>query len=174
MRNIFYGLFIDAKTSTYDVEIGKAVETIEKYNLWSSNDASADTVSINSREFFKRIDGSRTVYDLFYENIHIHISNGAWPSEQICSIRVKKQGENWECPIKFSDEGERMIDASHPNNDSYEVYVWYDVPVLDVTRSVGYVYKHGNWDKYVYKTMKAFFGTIIAETDTSKFNEDYK
>ena len=174
MRNIFYSFLADAKTGSYNLEIDKSVDIIEKYGLWSPNEVSTDSVLVNERDFFKRVEEGKTVYDLYYDSIHIHISNGTQPSEQICSIRVKKQNDAWECPTKFGYDGEKIIDASHPKNDSYEVYVWYDVPVLDVTRAIGYVYKHGNWDKYVYKTMKAFFGTILAETDTSKFNEDYK
>ena len=92
-------------------------------------------------------------------------------TERIYSIRIKKQESEWVCRYdKFSE----TIDFSHPLNDYFEVYVWYSVPVLDVTKANGFVYKHGTWDKYVYKTLNDFFSNIESKTDEYRFNEYYK
>jgi hypothetical protein len=82
---------------------------------------------------------------------------------------LKKTDDNW----TFSEvNGE--IDYSHPTNQTYEVFVWYNVPILDFTKCVGYNYKNGSWDKYFYQTLKKFFKDVENVTDKNKFNEYYK
>jgi hypothetical protein len=67
-----------------------------------------------------------------------------------------------------------VTDFSHTVNEAYEVYVWYLLPILDISKIDGHVYKSGTWDKYVYKRMSDFFASVKGETDTSKFNGYYK
>ena len=104
---------------------------------------------------------------MFFENFHIHIS--FCEHEKIFSIRLKKSDEIW----RFKDD-EGNVDFSHPINQTYEIYIWYEVPVLDVTKSVGSIYKNGTWDKYFYVTIKKFLRGVNSITDNSQFNESYK
>ena len=119
---------------------------------------------------FKREKGGKTVYDIFFENIHVHVSVSE--AERIYSIRVKRPEQTWVVP--FCDTSDLPPDFGRPTNEYYEVYVWYNVPVLDITKAEGYVYKHGSWDKYVYKKMLNFFDDAKKETHASKFNDYYK
>lgn len=187
MVNFLYRLLIDTRANTYDSFIREAVKTIEEFGKWDTNDAAAynmitedaehlesDEAYVPDETYFKRPtkDGNGVVYDMFMGNLHLHIS--LRDNEKIYSIRIKRQGENWICPILDCENGGKILDSSHPRNKYYEVYVWYTVPVLDITSASGYVYRHGNWDKYIYKSMDKFFRKIKEFTDDSKFNKEYK
>jgi hypothetical protein len=122
---------------------------------------------ISSELYIKKKKDEKDVFDLFFENLHVHISIS--DNEKIFSIRLKKADDIW----RFKDD-EGNIDFSHPINQTYEVYVWYEVPVLDITKSVGCIYKNGTWDKYFYITVKKFLNNVKGITDNSQFNEAYK
>lgn len=171
MFKFVYHYLTESSSRSYDIEIRRAIETIEEYGLWKEYTAEEkDTIfeiTSEERQFFKTEKGDKIVYDLFYENLHIHVSDSE--KEKICSIRIKNPNEAWICP----QPGNGVVDFSHPCNHNHEVYVWYIVPVLDVTEAIGSMYKHGTWDKYVYGTMNRFFNSIKDETDSSKFNGYY-
>lgn len=183
MCKFVYKWLVDAKlkSSAYIYHIVRAIEVLEKYNLWTTNKYEnfnvADWqgrklthrfISDTYFTYFKREDGKKTVYDLFYDNLHIHASVS--DKEKIYSIRIKKADEEWACPI----EVDGTINTSHPQNDTFEVYVWYSLPILDFTRVEDDEYRHGNWDKYVYLGMNAFVEEIENNTVTAKFNNEYK
>ena len=182
MINFFYRLLVDTRINTYDNYIKEAFDVIESYGLWADNrvenfikdEAVAAEHLVLEDAFIKRPtkDGDGVVYDIFFENLHLHVS--LRENEKIYSVRIKHQNDVWLCPVYEGEGGKRYVDASHPENNTYEVYVWYSVPVLDITHAVGYVYRHGTWDKYIYKSMNKFFDKIKEHTDDSKFNKDYK
>jgi hypothetical protein len=168
MNNFLYKWLVESKSRNYDLYIKNAITIIEKYNLWHSNDYPLTIDDLESDfSAFKTVTDGKTVVDIFKKNIHIHVS--VTEREKIYSIRIKEPGAEWDFEVKNG-----VIDFSHPTNKYYEVYVWYIVPVLDITTSEGYVYKHGSWDKYVYRTMRDFFSDTNDETDSSKFNSFYK
>ena len=174
MCKFIYRWLAETKSSTYDLKIKDAINTIEKYGEWDRESSDSvvpcgGTVEIHGNAFFKREKDGKSVYDIFYDNLHIHVS--VTETEKIYSIRIKKPDEYWTCVY---DTNSMRSDFSHPINEYYEVYVWYLVPVLDITKSDGYVYKHGTWDKYVYRTMESFFADCRGEMDVSKFNNYYK
>lgn len=168
MVNFIYKYLTETKSRFYDISIKDAIETIEKYDLWVKDYAdvgqkSKDTVVLSQNAFFKREkDNGKIAYDLFYDNLHIHASVSE--TEKIYSIRLKNPEDSW----TFNE-----TTISKPTNNYYEVYVWYVIPVPDMTKAEGYNYKHGRWDKYVFKSMNDFFSEVKGETDTSKFNSYY-
>lgn len=175
MCKLIYQWLAEAKARNYSISIKSAIKTIEKYGSWDDPTdinkvlPNGSVSEITGNANFKRVSEDKEVYDLFYDNLHIHVSVSE--SEKIYSIRIKNPHDPWTCP--FNAE-KMMPDFSHPVNEHYEVYVWYLVPVLDITSAEGDMYKHGTWDKYVYKKMSDFFEKIRGETDTSKFNGYYK
>ncbi len=177
MCKLIYRWLVDTKSHSYDENIIDAIETIEKFGKWDNPmDLSINSVENGQYELtangdanFKRERDGKVVYDIFRENLHIHVSRTE--NEKIYSIRVKIPSDNW----TFSYSCDKMgPDISHPSNEYYEVYISYLLPVLDFTTASGDVYKHGAWDKYVYRKMASFFGEIRSETDVSKFNSYYK
>ncbi len=152
-----------------DEELINAINIIEKYNLYNSIEDKDDSYIIvgDKPYFFKTEKGTKTIYDLFVENLHIHISEDK--NEKIYSIRLKKRDEDW----AFAKDDSGIWDVSHPLNEHFEVFVCYDIPVLNVTKATGYDYKHGSWDKYVYVTLSQFTDYIKSMTIVSRFDEEY-
>jgi hypothetical protein len=91
------------------------------------------------------------------------------PKETVYSIHIKKHGEDWEFNV---DNGN--INYSTPVNQTYRIFVTYDVPVLNITRAVGDSYINGTWDKYVYNTIKTLFEIINNKSEIAQFNKNYK
>lgn len=169
--NLFYRLIVNGLCNNLDLKLKVAVKTLEEYHKFNGPEyCSFDNNNVkqfSDDRFIKTIKDNKVLYDMFFENLHIHISQSG--NEQIYSIRIKKDDESWQ--IKTNSDGN---DYSHLNNDTYEVYVWYEVPVLDITTSIGYLYKNGNWDKYFYNTITRFITSVNNMTDSNKFNEAYK
>ena len=175
MFNFVYKWLSEYRSRSYDLRIKEAIDVIEKYNLWYQGDldSAGGSVLIPDIAYFKVEDGKKTVYDLFYYNLHIHVS--ASDKEEIFSVRIKSPDGKWLCLRTDAPlDGKMRFITSRPSNSYYEVYVWYHVPVLDLTTANGYIYKHGSWDKYVYQTMENFFEDIDEFKDVSKFNSYYK
>lgn len=164
-----YKPLVESRAQTYYVAIEKAINIIDTCNGWCDDSLldTTDSVISVTQSYFKRQIDDKTVYDLFLDNLHIHVSIGK--KEKIYSIRLKKKDDNWTIPMT-----ETGCDYSHPSNDYYEVYVWYEVPVLDITTTDGYVYNEGTWNKVVYKEMAAFFKRTQAMTKVSEFNACYR
>lgn len=160
MRNFIYSILIGSKSRGLDLELEKAIKVLEKYGKFKETPEES-SMGADFSAFRHEKDG-KCIYDIFYYNMHIHASKK--PGETIYSIRIKNDLDKWII------EGN---DASHPKNKTYEIYVWYDIPVLDITHSWGSLYKHGNWDKYVYKTVCKFLSEVKSITDDSEFNEMY-
>lgn len=177
MFKLIYRYLVGSKSMRFDDNITDAIETIEKFGKWDNPmDLPINSVENGQYELrdngdanFKRERDGKIVYDIFRENLHIHVSRAE--NEKIYSIRVKNPSENWTFPYNCDKMGP---DLSHPSNEYYEVYISYLLPVLDFTTASGDVYKHGAWDKYVYRKMASFFGEIRQETDVSKFNSYYR
>lgn len=170
--SLFYKLMINGIITNLDLELADCVKTLESYSFFNDNDKLSKVSREKSYDcdgelYVKKVKDNKTVYDLFYKNFHIHISLS--DSEKIYSIRLKKNDDAW---MFFSKDND--IDYSHPTNETYEVYVWYEVPVLDITKSIGCLYKNGTWDKYFYKTTNEFIKAVNEITDKAKFNEYYK
>lgn len=169
--NVFYKFLIENIATELNMKLSKCINTLEQYNYFNDKEklsaVSKERCFLEQELYVKKIKDNKTVYDLFFFNFHIHISLS--DNEQIYSIRLKKTEDSW---TFYSPKEE--VDFSHPTNQTYEVFVWYNVPVLDFTKCVGYNYKNGSWDKYFYQTLKKFFKDIENVTDNNKFNEYYK
>lgn len=167
--NLFYRLMVNGIAPTLDFKINEAINTLENYDKFDKPNLVELEDGIFSGEelYIKKEKENKTVYDLFFKNLHIHVSCSN--TERIFSVRLKRDDESWSFKIN-----EDVFDFAHPINQTYEVYVWYKVPVLDITTSVGYIYKSGTWNKYFYKTINEFFNSVENVTDETQFNEAYK
>lgn len=176
MFGFVYKWLVEGKAANYEFGISDAIDILEKYGLFDSTAAKPTnskytnfekTVNIKDTCYFKQVREDSPIYDIFFGNLHIHVNDG--PEQKIYSVRIKKQEESWCCPVY-----DGRIDASHPGNENYEVYVWYRVPILDITKVDGYVYHSGSWNKTVYREMSDFFQAVNEETDHSRFDANYK
>lgn len=177
--NPFYKLMLSSKLGTLDLQIEKAINTLESYNRFSNLYALNEGVYEGDVKdlFIKSEKGNKIVHDLFYGNLHIHLSNGKnenGKNEKVISVRIKSPEDNWSLPTVHEEGKTKVLDSSHPNTKTYEVYVWYDVPVLDITNTYGYIYKNGSWDKYFYKSIFKFLKDVENITDDKQFNQKYK
>ena len=167
-----YKLLISNITANLELRLFDAIKVLSEHGGFTDIDkvkfdGDGRLGLISSELYVKKKKEDKEIFDLFFENFHIHIS--FCEHEKIFSIRLKKSDEVW----RFKDD-EGNVDFSHPINQTYEIYIWYEVPVLDVTKSVRSIYKNGTWDKYFYITIKKFLRGINSITDNSQFNEAYK
>ena len=161
----------------YDSDIMESIKIAEEFNLFNSalvDATNGEQISFTGETpiFTKVKKGENVIYDFFYKNLHIHYYKTI--KEMIYSIRIKKESDKWVFGTKDGVE----YDFSHPINSTFEVYVWYHVPVLDITSTMGSIYTHGNWDKYVRKIFKEFTDRNKAikcgYAEIEQFNEEYK
>ena len=134
----FYKWLMNVKAENLNIDIQNFINIITEYNLFSQ----IKFIPLSeTTKFFKTVVGDKTNYDLYVDSFHYHVSIS--DKEKIYSIRIKQNSVEWE----FAD------DVSHPTNQYLEIYVWYDVPVLNIRRTTGYDYKSGKWDKLLAKNM---------------------
>jgi hypothetical protein len=167
--NFYYGWLMTYKSHSLRYELDNLVRTIEVYNLISIDDESEPIILLTDDEFkvFKTITESKTSYNIFTGNIHIRMEMS--PKETVYSIHIKKHGEDWVFNVDDVN-----INYSTPANQTYRIFVTYDVPVLNITRAIGDSYINGTWDKYVYNTIKTLFEIINNKSEIAQFNKNYK
>jgi hypothetical protein len=166
--NFYYGWLMSSKSRTLRYELDELVRTIEVYNLVSVENEKIILLTGDEFKVFKTTTETKTSYNIFTGNIHIRMEMS--PKETVYSIHIKKQGDDWE----FGMDDNGNIVYSTPLNQTYRIFVTYDVPVLNITRAVGDTYINGTWDKYVYKTIKTLFEIINNKSEIAQFNKNYK
>lgn len=166
--NIFYRWLMSSKSHELDRDIKDYIDIIEEYKLFTTEMLNG-SIDVNDNKYyiFKNIVDEKISYNIFYENLHIRLEKS--PKETVYSFHLKTQSDNW-CFKRVDDK----YDLSHPSNQTFRVFVSYDVPVLNITRANGYSYINGTWDKYLYKTINAFETIIKGCTDKVQFNNEYK
>lgn len=171
--NFIYKWLIYNKTNSYPYEFKNIVRTAEVYNLITKDENKNLTSLVfddtdSNYIIFKDVTDEKTSYNIFIGDIHVRMEMSA--KETVYSIHIKKHCDDW----MFLKEKGGNIDHSHPTTQTYRVYVYYDVPVLDITRTNGDSYVYGTWDKYVYKTINKLIGEVNNNTEMNKFNNEYK
>lgn len=169
--NFFYRWLMLNKSHSLRYELENLIRTIEVYKLLSSDeDKNEPIILVGDDEFkiFKNTTDIKTSYNIFVGNIHIRMEIS--PKESVYSIHLKKQTDDW--TFNVDDNGE--IVHSTPTNQTYRVFVTYDVPVLNITRAVGDTYVNGTWDRYVYNTIKSLFDNVNNNSELVQFNKNYK
>lgn len=163
---------MNEKANRLYFELENVIEIINEYNLFENleNNKNQKIEFTEDKRYyiFKNANEDKTSYNIFYDSIHIRLEVS--PTEKVYSIHLKKMEDTW----TFSNTEEEVCDYSHPTNQTYRVYVSYDVPVLNITRASGDTYSHGAWDKYVYETIIEFMENIDNCTDSAQFNKNYK
>ena len=169
--NFFYHYLMSSKSHSLRYELENLIRTVEVYNLISSDEDKVEPIIlVGDDEFkiFKNITDVKTSYNIFVGNIHIRMEMS--PKESVYSIHLKKQTDDW----TFNADENGEIVHSTPINQTYRVFVTYDVPVLNITRAVGDSYVNGTWDKYVYNTIKNLFNNVNSNSELAQFNKNYK
>ena len=170
--NFIYKWLMSSKTHTYPYEFENIVRTAEVYNL-ISNDKHKNLSSLVFGEglgeyiIFKDVTDEKTSYNIFIGDIQIRMETSA--KETVYSVHIKKRSDDWE----FS-KIDGNVNHSVPLTHTYRVYVYYDVPVLNITRTSGDNYVYGTWDKYVYKTINKLIDEVNNNTEMNQFNSEYR
>ena len=171
--NFFYKWLMDSKANGLHFKLEGMIDIINEYNLVNgpeTNESQILEFTENEKYFiFKKVNSDKTSYNIFYDSLHIRMEVS--PREKVYSIHLKKTEDNWTFDVP---DGEEKCDYSHPTNQTFRIYVSYDVPVLNITRAAGDSYTHGAWDKYAFKTINDFTKIIDNCTDSAQFNKNYK
>lgn len=175
MRKLFYRWLIGTSYTKFHYKISDALKEVEDFDLLTNADSKFDINKIlnddenNEKNYcvVKQMKNEKVSYNMFIGNLHIRVEQSALT--QVYSMHIKNKNAIWE--FETNENGE--IDYSHPKTETYRVYIWYDVPVLNITSSIGELYEHGTWDKYVYQTFNSLISKIYNETDVARFNENY-
>lgn len=156
MRPKFNGVSRDG--IRYDImEMISILEKYDKFRLDVPNglDINDEPCAVRSSD--------KTVTDIFFKNLHIHVKDTE--TEQIISVRMKAYEDSW--TVKVGD-------SSHPINETFEVYIWYKVPILDLKMIDGEEYISGSWDSTLYKEMKELLDIVVGYTKKARFEESYR
>lgn len=169
MKKLFYKWMMEYRCHSLSYDLEKIIKTIETYNLCIVDDYCNEPIinAIDTYKIFKDIENDKISYNIFMDNIHIRLEKSS--KEQVYSIHIKNQNEDW-----IFNKIDDNINHSVPDTSTYRIFISYDVPVLNITRAHGNTYIHGNWDMYVYKTLKKLFTYINYNDKVYSFNESYK
>lgn len=169
LKKLLFKWFMNAKAQNLDYVFDRMVERIEAYHLVDSPDILKGKGKVNkNRMIFKFQSGDKTSYNIFYNNLQVRIENS--PREKVYSVHIKKQEDTWQ----FEKDAEGNYDFSHPVTSTFRVFIAYDVPVLNITRTRGEAYSHGTWDEYVYRATEELERDIYNCTDEAQFNKCYE
>lgn len=164
---------MNRKVETLTEEIEEMIENIEECelikderNVLNTNGVLMDESYLDYVVFKDDID-DKTLYNVFYQNIHIRVETSL--KESVYSVHLKKQDDPW----MFNMDKKGKYIFTHPQTETIRIFVSYDVPVLNITRAAGISYSHGSWDKYVYHTLDELFDIINGCTEEAKFNKSY-
>ena len=91
--------------------------------------------------------------------------------DKITRIYVKSPNDAW--TFNFDGNADSM-DLLHPTNVCAEVYVNYDVSVLQLDRCFGENYKSGSWNKMFYHTLISFFEKTQGYTELNRIKVAYQ
>ena len=171
--NFVYKWLMASKAHGLYFDLEKIIQTVEQYNLvCTGKEKEKNTLFLKDEEgeykVFKTVVDTKTSYNIFIGNVHIRMEIS--PNGKVYSVHLKKQEDRWN--FSLGDNGE--MDYSHPDTQTFRIYMTYDVPVLDITRAVGDSYIQGSWNKYVYNTLSLLEETIDNCTDSAQFNKNYK
>ena len=179
MFKLVYNWLVESKAkNVYGEYIEEAIEIASKYALWDNTvapyeilegvEVDGSLAKLTRTSYFCTSHDDELIIDFFHEDLHIHAS--IRDDKKVYYVRIKKQGEPW----MFDISNKNRFNPSNPENETYQVYVWFMLPTPDAKMVDGYKYEHGNWDKKVYYEMKSFYRQVNSETDSSKFNDNYK
>ena len=171
--DILYKFLMSSKANGLSFEFENMIDIINQYNLVNGPLAKTSQLLRTNEEvkyyIYKMVVDDKVSYNIFYDNLHIRMEISS--KEKVYSVHLKRQEDDW--GFKKSDDGD-FCDYSHPTNQTFRVFVFYDVPVLNITRTKDEIYTNGSWDKYVYNTLKNFLNMINNCTDCAQFNQNYK
>jgi hypothetical protein len=121
---------------------------------------------------FFRVDKSTDTYCCFYENLMFTFFYDGKTKDKITRIYVKSPSDEW--TFAQTDDMDAPIDLMHPTNVCAEVYVNYDVSVLQLNRCFGSDYKSGSWNKMFYRTLISFFEKTQGYTELNRIKAAYQ
>lgn len=168
LGKIYYRIAMSIKAQSLDYVFDRMIDRINTYQLIDSSDILKGKNKTNKdRLIFKSQSGDKTSYNIFYNNLQVRIEIS--PREKVYSVHIKKQEDTWQ----FEKDAVGDYDFSHPVTSTFRVFIAYDVPVLNITRTKGDSYSHGNWDEYVFRTIEDLEKEIYFCTDEAQFNKCY-
>lgn len=173
LKNHYYKVMIETKFGQIDFfEMKKIAEEYNKVTTLVSNDSidsdneSEDKKSIadDSLQIFSAKNGG---IDIYYENIHISIIDN--DKQHIVRISLKPSyDECWDF-----QKTNKVVNTSTPLNDTMDVYVYYNVNVMDDRFCENTNYMEGTWNEYVFNAISNIAEEIYGFTQYSKFSKDY-
>ena len=174
----FYRILINARFESND--LFKYLDLAKSYGKVQENDRSVFvkdatesdwTLSPESPEpiFIKGSADNGTVC-AFFENMFILFSVNEKTDDRIIRIYLKRPEDQW----IFTDADEGKVCVVKPKNVCAEVYINYDVNVLDLNRCHGEEYLSGTWNKAFYRSLTAFMRSVEGFTEVNRIKRAYK
>lgn len=157
LKKWFYKFRLENKLKDFNFfRLIDILETYEKFkkpeDLESSKFYATEPVCLRTGE---------NVYDIFYDNIHIHLEDTK--KQTIISLSLKHIDFLWRLDELSPEENKNLL----------EVYLWYDIEVLGNRRCSNTNFTDGMWNEYVYKTLCELEEKVNGYTTCSWFNREY-
>lgn len=175
----FYKLLVETKLRNNDLfdnlnladKYGKIRENVGGYFIKEGPGYIFSIDEYNAEPVFFKVNSKDDIYCCFYENLMFTFFYDNETKDKITRIYVKSPNDAW--TFNFDGNVDSM-DLLHPTNVCAEVYVNYDVSVLQLDRCFGENYKSGTWNKMFYHTLDSFFEKTQGYTELNRIKVAYQ
>lgn len=167
----FYKIQNESKLSHIDFfEMKRIAEEYDKVKILISDDENNDTIQIYDKTL--SIFGSNNGgVDIYYKNMHVGIIDN--DKQHIVRISLKKSVDEYENEWVYK-KNNKSFNVNTPVNETMNVYLYYNVNVMDDRFCENMNYMDGNWNEYVFETLMEIVDMIYGFTQYSQFSKEYK
>ena len=168
-KNYYYHILIESKISKIDFfELKKIAEEYNKVQAFPvgedyENDEIEDADIDHVMKIYSANNGGA---DIYYKNVHVSIIDN--DKQHIIRVSIKKENDVW-----VFKKNNKTFNTANPITETMNIYLYYNVNVMDDRFCENSNYIDGNWNEYVYNTLIDINDMIYGFTQYSQFSKDY-
>ena len=169
IKRYYYQLLIESSFKEYNFfEMKKIAEEYNKVQAFPfGEDYNNDEIEdLDINENMKIYSTNNGGMDIYYKNTHISIIDN--DKQHVVRISIKKENDVW-----VFKKNNKKFDTTNPITETMNVYLYYNVNVMDDRFCENYNYVSGNWNEYVYNIVTEINDMIYGFTQYSQFSKDY-
>ena len=177
IKRYYYQIMVESKFR--DINFFEIKKIAEEYNKIISPSVvdTSELITENNPESLligeKNDNGEPLIYsssnnglEIYYKNIHISIIDN--DKQHIVRVSLKMRNKPWEFK-----RNNKTFNAAIPLTETMNVYLYYNVNVMDDRFCENYNYLDGTWNEYLYKTITEVIDIIYGFTQYSQFSKNY-
>lgn len=112
-------------------------------------------------------------YVAFYDNLYFVFTHDETRDDYIVRVYLKRPDDDWVVLKKDPNKPESDFNLLTLDTVKAEVYISYDLNILDLERHIGEKYKSDSWNKMFYKSLKSFTNIVESYHEESQIADAY-